>query len=252
MKALFRSLWLLALQLADLLVLIRVPLLMVLAGVRALAYVAQIRELFDISLEKPAGQPPPGFVTGGFSLLVWYSARTLYGFHWPHWQASAPLQQWLAQRLPRLLAAGAPLTLAGAYLQASPPPGERTGLAWSAAYVLLAIGLWLFTTYRRALVHRLVPTTDRPLGLDAQPQVALFEHWRELPRFARGVHYAGLLRWQGPGSSACTSRAAIDRFGPLALILGAASFSIWASTWPIYLAARLRFPLLSAMADGRC
>lgn len=248
MKTLLRSLWRLILQLADLLVLIRVPLLMVLAGFVLSAYVAQIRELFDISLEKPRWATAAWVFSGGFSLLVWYSARTLYCFHWPHWQASEPLQQWLARRLPRLLAAGAPLTLAGAYLQATPPPGQHSGLAWSAAYVMLALGLWLFTTYRRALVHRLVPTTDRPLGLDAQPQVALLDHWRELPRFTRFVHYTGLVALAASWFVGLYFPASIDTFGPLALILGAASFSVWASTWPIYLAARLRFPLLTAMA----
>lgn len=248
MRQFFRETWLKILHLADLLVLIRVPLLMVLAGFVLSAYVAQIRELFDISLERPRWAVAGWFFSAGFSLLVWYSARSLYGFHWPHWQTTTALQLWLGKRMPRLLAAGAPLTLAGAYLQATPPPGQHSNLWCSLAYLALALGVWLFTTYRRALVHRLVSGSERPLGLDEQPQVALYEHWRELPKLTRYVHYAGLLALPMSWFIGLHFPGTIDYFGPLALILGAASFSVWASTWPIYLAARLRFPLLSAMA----
>ncbi len=242
-----RALWLWILQFADLLVLIRVPLLMVLAGVLLSLYVAQIRELFDISLERPLWALATWVFCLGLSLLVWYSARTLYSFHWPHWQASTVLQLWLGRRLPRLLSTVAPLTLALAYLQATPPPDSRANLVMVAAFALQALGLWLFTTYRRALIHRLAPGAAAA-RVDAQPQVGLLAHWRELPGIARRFHYAGLAALAGSWLVGLYFPGAIDRFGPLALILGAASFSIWASTWPIYLAARLRFPLLSAMA----
>lgn len=243
----FRTIWLQLLQLADLLILIRVPLLMGIVGIVLSAYVAQIRELFDISLEKPLWAATTWVFSAGLSLLVWYSARTLYSFHWPHWQASTILQLWLGRRLPRLLATVAPLTLAGAYLQATPPPDSRGDLYMSIAFLLQAAGLWLFTTYRRALVHRM-SRSARPLGLEAQPQVGLHEHWGQLPRIARLVHYAGLVALALSWFVGLYFPGTIDHLGPLALILGAASFSIWASTWPIYMAARLRFPLLSAMA----
>lgn len=247
MIRILRHIWERMLQLAGLLMLIRVPLLMVLAGVALSSYVAQIRELFDISIEAPVWALAAWVFSAGFGLLVWYSARTLYAFQWPRWQTSESLQTWLGQRLPRLLATAAPLTLAGAYWQAHPAEDKPAPWLWSAAYLLLAIGLWMFTTYRRVLLRTLMQGQERPLGVEHQPLVARYQHWHELPRFTRIVHAAGLIALPLSWLAGLYLPDTLDGLGPLALILGAASFSVWASTWPIYLAARLRFPVLTAM-----
>jgi hypothetical protein len=247
MKAALGQLWRWVLQVFDLLVLARIPILMVAAGFVLALYVAQIRELFDISLSRILWAGTTFVFTTGLSLLVWYSARTLYCFEWPHWQTSTRVQTWLGARLPRLLAAAGPVIMAAAYGQADAPDGSRANYVWMVAYLTLAAALWLFTTYRRALVHRFVPAAARePMNVEAVPQVGFYRRWHDLGK-TRYFHYLGIFALVASWFIGLYFPQSIDAFGPLALILGAAAFTVWASTYPIYLAARARFPLLTGM-----
>ncbi len=251
-KALCAWFWNRFLQVFDLLILARIPILMVAAGFMLAGYVPQIRELFDISLggDGSGWWAPSAFVfTGGLSMLVWFSARTLYAFDWPRRFTDPRLQDFAGKVLPRLLGAAGPLIMAAAYLQATPPEQDRSNLFWCWAYLALAAVILVVTTYRRALGRWLWPRIGRPAErIAAEPQVALLDHWNQLDYRVRMAHYAGivalLLSWvigsRFPGL--------IDHFGPLALILGAAAFTVWGTTYFVYLAARARFPLITGLA----
>jgi hypothetical protein len=157
------------------------------------------------------------------------------------------VQAWLGARLPRLLAAAGPVTMAAAYGQADAPDGSHANFIWMAAYLALAAALWLFTTYRRAMMHRFAPAAARALmHVEAEPQVGFYRRWHDLGK-TRHFHYLGIVALVASWFIGLYFPQSIDAFGPLALILGAAAFTVWASTYPIYLAARARFPLLSGM-----
>jgi hypothetical protein len=250
MKAWLALLWNRLLQVFDLLVLARIPILMVVAGFALAAYVPQIRELFDISLggDGSGWWPPSAFVfSAALGLLVWFSARTLYAFDWPRRVSDHALQKRWGAFLPRLLGAAVPLIMAAAYLQATPPEHDRSNVFWSLAYLLLAAALLLFTIYRRALLRWLWPRMGRSAqALPESPQVALLQHWRQLG-WVRYLHYAGMVALVLSWVVGLYFPHRIDHFGPLALILGAAAYTVWASTYPVYLAARARFPLLTGL-----
>lgn len=241
--------WRVLAQFVDLLVLARIPILMVLAGFVLASYVAQIRELIDISLHQLIWAGTTFVFTGLLAVLVWYSARTLYSFHWPHWQGSPAMQRWLGKHLPRLLGASGPLIMAGAYAQADvPASGAGSQHFWVLAYLAMALLLWALFTWRREIVNALgARLASSMLSMDDAPPVAFHRHWSGLRRDARAFHYAGLLALPMSWVVGLYFPSTIDALGPLALILGAAAFTVWASTYPVYLAARARFPLITAL-----
>jgi hypothetical protein len=233
-------------QIAQLLMLARVPILIVLAGIALVHYVAQIRELFDISL----GHWPWAAWTLGFAFglaaLVWYSARTLYSFDWPSRCHSRGLQQFLGELLPRLLGSLVLLAIAFAYWNANPPARDHSHLYWALAALLLAAAFLAMTILRRAVVRRTLPNLSDRLGMDSVPRVGELSHWRQLG-WTRWLHYLGLVALILSWFVGYYWPQLLHPFGPLALILGAAAFTVAGSTWPIYVTARARFPLLLAL-----
>lgn len=252
MKAWLALFWNRFLQVFDLLILARIPILMVVFGFVLAGYVPQIRELFDISLggDGSGWWAPSAFAfTAGLGVLVWFSARTLYAFAWPRRFTDPRLQAFAGKVLPRLLGAAGPLIMAGAYLQATPPEHDRSNLIWCWAYLALAAAILIVTTYRRALGRWLWPRIGRPSErIAAEPQVALLDHWNQLGFWTRMAHYAGIVALVLSWVIGSRFPGWIDHFGPLALILGAAAYTVWGTTYFVYLAARARFPLITALA----
>jgi hypothetical protein len=252
MTAWLCQVWRRLLQVVDLLVLARIPILMVAAGFLLAGYVPQIRELFDISLggDGSGWWAPSAFVfSAGLGLLVWFSARTLYAFDWPRRVSDPRLQELAGALLPRLLGAAVPLIMAAAYLQATPPARDGANIVWCLAYLALTAALLIVTSLRRRLARWLLPHLGRPAGqVAAEPPVALLKHWGQLGFWTRMAHYAGILALVLSWIVGSRFPGWIDQFGPLALILGAAAFTVWASTYFVYLAARARFPLITALA----
>ncbi len=102
-KALCAWFWNRFLQVFDLLILARIPILMVAAGFMLAGYVPQIRELFDISLggDGSGWWAPSAFVfTAGLGLLVWFSARTLCAFDLPPRSTGPPQQAFAGAAVP--------------------------------------------------------------------------------------------------------------------------------------------------------
>lgn len=242
--------WRFMVQLSDLLILVRVPLLAVLAGVAAVVYVPQLHELFEISLSGDAGPGAAWFAflfSAGLALVAWCSARALYLFKWPRRNLDRGMHRRLGVWLPRVLVMMAPLAMAGGYLGTQATLDDGSGIFWALGYLALAIGLGAFArSYRRAGRHLIRLLGKSPDRLDADPPVGRLLHWRELGR-ERYFHYAGMAALLLSWIVGAVRPGVLEWFGPLALIVGAAAFLVWASTFPVYLAARFRFPLITAL-----
>jgi hypothetical protein len=237
------TLWSVLRQLAMLLMLARVPILIVAAGIALVSYVAQISELFDISLGHWPWAAWTLTFALGLALLVWYSARTLYSFNWPARCENRALAHLMGEVLPRLLGTLVLLAIALAYFNARSPARDGSHLYWTLAAVLLASAFLAFTFLRRPLSRRLLPELSDRMGLDSEPRVGELEHWRELG-WTRWLHVVGMVALPVSWLVGYYAPQLLQPFGPLALILGAAAFGVAASTWPIYASARARFPLL--------
>jgi len=247
------SFWAGCVQAFDLLILARVPLLLVFAGAVMVYYVPQFQELFDLALKRPGWAFWMWLFTGALSLVAWYSARTLYSFEWPRLVQSPRVQKMLGKVLPRILAGLLPLIMALAFSLASSPEGEASKqVIVVLAFVAQAIALLMFTIYRRALIrHTLIGSLGRPLGVirekvQAEPAVGRLRRWSDLGP-VRYFHVAGVVvlimswvigRWFPHW---------IDLIGSPGLIIGAFMMLVWASTAPVYFAARKRIPLVTAL-----
>lgn len=252
--------WQTVLLASHLLVLIRVPLLIALCGVVLTYQVPQVAELFDLAALEFWRGVTALLAAGALGLLTWYSARTLYAFNWidridrsANWRA-------FGEQGPRWLGAAVPATMAFGYL-----PNDWKALngywasnhwLWLFAYLALAASILAFTTMRRdihALVHKSLQAqsakTAKLLQIEDSAQVGVFDAWGQLDWRARAFHWLGLLVFLPAILIGSFIRDWIEPLGlngiePLTLILGAAAWLVWASTIPLYWAARARVPLL--------
>lgn len=268
--------WQAARSAGFLLFLLRVPLLLVLTGVLLTFHLDQIAELFELSLRNGSD------VNGGdggrsnhalfayltsfwLGLAVWASARTLYSFDWSDRLHPAADLGRLAIWLPRLLASLVPLTMMVGYLRV-PADDASCGCRWGWAYALQALLLFAITSWRRWIFTRTpVRKLIRPLQVAATPTVGKVTNWHatrasrraarsnrghgqepvELARIWRVYHLLGILVLIcAMLTGIFLPRSMLDQIGPLALILFGALWLVWASTWPIYRAARARFPII--------
>jgi len=246
-KSLAPKLWDTALRTTQLLILIRIPLVMVVFGVWLTRHVQQVSELLDLSLSSPTQLWAAWGFAGLTGMLVWYSARTLYAFDWRERIGRSDDWHRVGGWLPRALGALVPLTMALGYATRH-PPNAADGWVWACLYLAQATLIALITWKRRPLLQAAAVWLGRNKNawVSRLPDVGKHRHWQELGR-ARYWHFAGmivllvvsLVGWWAPET--------IDVVGPVALILGAAAWLVWASTAPVYWAARQRIPLLSAL-----
>lgn len=239
--------WNAGLRAAQLLILIRIPLLLVFLGVLLTRHIDQVSELFDLSLNSHCQLWVAWVFAGILGLLIWYSARTLYAFDWHERVGLSNDWHRVGEYLPRALGALVPLTMAMGYATRRPPNGA-CGCVWACLYITLAITILLLTWKRRPILQWLAKRSGRKADawISSLPDVGKYKHWKDLGR-PRHWHWMGLVMilitsligWRYPHS--------IDAIGPVALILGGAAWLVWASTAPIYWAARHKIPLLSML-----
>lgn len=235
---------------AELLVLVRVPVIAVLGGVLAVWYVPQVHELFEISLGEDASPLEIWFAylfTAGLSLVVWYSARTLFRFEYPRRNYDPHLKRRLGVLLPRLLVTAVPVAMAGAYFGAEPPAGGRSNIAWGLGYLGLAAVLLAIIIRRRRILRWV---TGR-LGFDpdwlyTEPDVGALHSWQDLG-WTRHLHHLGMVAVIAAWVAGTLVPDWLTGFGPLALILGAAAYLVLLSTRPVFWAARRRVPLVTGL-----
>ncbi len=251
MKARMLKIWQGWIQVLDLLILIRIPLVLMAVAAVMVGYVPQIHELFDISLTRPDWLIWTWLFTAALSLAAWYSARTLYSFRWPRRAMDQRIQRQLARILPRALACALPLTIALAYAGIS--PGEQAVSKWWPVLGFIALGLTLLllTIYRRTLIRAssrlpVLKSFRLSTGVTAEPPVRMLSQWQELGHW-RLLHYLAIAVLVSSWFAGILVPNWIAVFGPLALVLGAMAMLVAASTWPVYLAARARVPLLTGM-----
>ncbi len=234
----------------QLLLLVRVPLLMVIIGAVLTLKVEQIAELFELSLGGEASAATWAWLFSALlGLLIWYSARTLYAFKQSNRADLEGNWSWLGKWLPRGLATVVPLTMLCGYA-ASDHDGA---LQWVVLYALQALALLTLTAARRPALRALQRRRDGPAAgwlaqaveIDTQPQVNRLARWADLSLRSRLFHAAGIAVLILAGVVGAVAPALIDRFGPLALVLGAACWLVWASTYPVYWAWQHRVPLLT-------
>jgi hypothetical protein len=239
--------WATVLRATQLLILIRVPLVMVYLGVVLTRQLEQISELLDLSLTSEHQLWAAWWFAGILGFLVWYSARTLYAFDWSERIGVSTDWHRVGEYLPRALGALVPLIMAWAYASRQPVNGI-CGCVWAWLFVAQAILIALITWKRRPMVQALSTWLgrNREAWISSLPDVGKYKRWKELGS-PRHWHWAGLavliasslVGWRYPQS--------IDAIGPVALILGAGAWLVWASTAPIYWAARRKIPLLSLL-----
>ncbi len=225
----------------DLLMLVRVPVLAVLIGVVMVLVVPQVHELFEISISDDAGPFEPFWAwafAAGFSVVAWYSARTLFRFRYPKRHYDHRVKRRLGVWLPRVLIAAVPLTMGLIYFWTVPPGGGRVHLFWGVAYLLLATALIALAMGRRKILRKLGVT------IEAGPQTGVLAGWRELGR-VRFVHYFALVAGIAGGLIGALFPEWLTGFGPLALILGGMAWLVMMSTVPIHLCTRHRVPLIT-------
>lgn len=238
--------WNTVLRTAQLLILIRVPLLIVLLGVILSRHVDQISELLDLSLEERWKVFSAWLMSGVLGFLVWYSARTLYAFKWEKRLGGSTDWHRAGAWLPRVLGMLVPATLGYAY--ATRPSAATCGCAWGWLFAAQAVAILLLTWKRRPflrwLARQLKRNPDR--WAPEQPEVGVYTHWKQLGK-SRHWHWVGigvlvvaaLVGWLVPES--------IRILGPIGLILGSAAWLVWASTAPVYWAAVRQVPLVTAL-----
>ncbi|MGB0514014.1 MAG: hypothetical protein ACPGJE_04135 [Wenzhouxiangellaceae bacterium] len=145
-----------------------------------------------------------------------------------------------------------PLIMALAFMAASPSNGGTMKWMWVGAFLVQSATLVVFTTYRRALIRTtFIGSLGRPLGvyrdkIDAEPAVGRLLDWSDLGP-VRYFHVAAILVLVSSWIIGHYLPHWIDLIGSLGLILGAFMMLVWASTGPVYFAARKRVPLVSTL-----
>lgn len=236
--------WKTALRTAQLLILIRIPLLMVVLGVVLSRHVDQVSELLDLSLEDFWKVFSAWLMSGVLGFLVWFSARTLFAFKWEKRLGSSADWHRAGEWLPRILGMLVPLTLAYAY--ASRPRSASCACAWAWLFVAQGGVVLLLTWKRRPMLRwlalRLGRDPDRWAAVN--PAVGSYTNWKQLGTI-RYWHAVGLLVFIVAALVGWLVPESIKVLGPLGLILGAAAWLVWASTAPVYWAAVRQVPLLT-------
>jgi hypothetical protein len=247
------DLWRALLRISHALILIRVPLLIVVLGALLTLSVPQIAELFDLAVHDPLCGMWALLASGALGLLVWFSARTLYAFKWS--DNSATQTSWYAfgEQGPRWLGAMVPATMAFGFV---PKDWDHfldlwVRGVWFLACLAMACMVFGVATKRRDLLSVVckhisphAPKVAAMLQVDDSVSVATFDAWQSLDWRARAFHWLGLLVFVPAILLGGLLGNKFYLFGPLAVILGAAALLVWASTIPIYWAARARVPLL--------
>ncbi|MFN2327901.1 MAG: hypothetical protein ABR612_03225 [Chromatocurvus sp.] len=246
------SMWSDWVQVFELLILIRVPLLLVLGGSFMVYYLPQFRELFDLALSRPVWGLWVWLFTGGLSLAAWYSARTLYSFDWPRRVENTRVQKMCGKVLPRVLATLLPIIMALVFLASTSPDGSIARWVWAVMFVAQAVALLLFTVFRRALIRR---TAIGRLGKDfdpdqyrvsATPTVGRLVQWSDLGP-ARYIHIVAVAILLVSWVVGHWLPHWIDLIGSPGLVIGSFMMLVFASTAPVYFAARKRIPLITAL-----
>jgi hypothetical protein len=236
----------------DFLVLARVPIVIVSFGTIMTLSVDQIRDLFEACLADNVRTLFSFAFAAGLGVVIWLSTRTLYSFNnltpiRPNGQQlDSALEMNLRVWLPRLLGASVPAILGIGFLLSSTRSIRYGWLMFGFAASLVL--LLAISAQRRFVISVAArwPKLGTKLTLPVETGDSLVSSWRELGS-GRRWHAAGVLAFLGSIIVGRYWSNILIHFGPIALILGAGSFVVWASTWPIYMAQKWRFPLCSAL-----
>jgi hypothetical protein len=236
----------------DFLVLARVPIVIVSFGTIMTLSVDQIRDLFEACLADNVRTLFSFAFAAGLGLVIWLSTRTLYSFNNlipirpDGQQLGSTVEMSLRICLPRVLGASIPAIVGIGFLLSS-TRFVRYGWLVVGFIVSLAL-LFVFCAQRRFVISVAArwPKVGARLALPAETGDNLLSSWSELGS-GRRWHAAGVLAFLGSIIVGRYWSNILMHFGPIALILGAGSFVVWASTWPIYMAHKWRFPLCSAL-----
>ncbi len=231
---------------------VRIPLLIILFGVVMTFWVDQVWELFlllvlpssDMALRACAY-----VMTACLGFAVWHTARTVYRFNIPTIPTLAdpwaePLREWL----PRILGAAIPLLMAAGAASALRDPSVP-GKSWlfviPVAFVLEAAALFVFFVFRRPLARKAAPrATSLAITPAGDPRVS---SWAQLPRSVRAVYGVIMLANLLALVVAAYFPGTLSKLGPLGLLLLCATFLTITGTYLTIQAARLQFPLLTAL-----
>ena len=244
---------------SDHVILVRIPLLLVVAGMFLTLRVDQISEFFF--LFGKGGERPLRDAVGALALTfllglaVWYSSRVLYRFRFaPRPTLADPRLAWLRKWLPRALGAAVPLLMAiGCIAQLRAKTVDAADhlrlCIYAAIYFAEALVIVFLVVKRRALMrayerHRAIDpgarTASDPLDepvlhslRELQPGYRFFQ----LAVLANGVVFV-LAAW---------SPMALAGIGTLALIQLTALFFVLTGTWLLSWTERYAIPVLTLL-----
>jgi hypothetical protein len=231
---------------------VRIPLLIILFGVAMTFWVDQVWELFLLLVlpSSPMTLRACAFVmTACLGFAVWHTARTVYRFNIPTIPTLAdpyaePFREWL----PRVLGAIIPLLMAAgtaSALRDPSVPGKAGLFMIPVAFVLEAATLFVFFVYRRPLLRSAVPrVTSLATTPAGDPRVS---SWAQLPPSVRAVYALVMLANILALMVAAYFPGSLSKLGPLGLLLLCATFLTITGTYLTIQAARLQFPLLTAL-----
>ena len=244
---------------SDHLILVRIPLLLVAAGMFLTLRVDQISEfffLFGKGGERPLRDAVSALaMTFLLGLAVWYSSRVLYRFRFaPRPALADPRLAGLRKWLPRALGASVPLLMAiGCIAQLRAKTADAADhlrlCIYAGLYLAEAVAIAFLVFKRRALMraYERYRSTDPGARTAADPlDEPVLHALRELQpgyRFfqlavaANGVVFV-LAAW---------SPATLAGIGTLALIQLTALFFVLTGTWVLSVTERCAFPVLTVL-----
>jgi hypothetical protein len=230
---------------------VRIPLLIIVFGVVMTFWVDQIWELLALLVLpscSSAVRIATFVMTGALGFAVWNTARNVYRFDIPTIPTlsdprAAGLREWLPRVLgsviPLLMCIGTGTALLNPVIRASATFGSA---AFPLAFLLEAALLFAFVITRRRFFSKLYPQLKANPSDD--PRV---ERWSQLPASVRIVYAAIMLANLLAVFVAVLSPGLLSAAGALGVVLMCATFFTVTGTYLTIQAARLQFPLLSAL-----
>ena len=230
---------------------VRIPLLIILFGVVMTFWVDQIWELLAVLVLptcSSAVRIATFLMSGALGFAVWHTARTVYRFDIPTIPTlsdtrAAGLREWLPRVLgaliPLLMCIGTGSALLNPVIRASTTSGSA---AFPLAFLLEAALLFTFVTFRRRLFSQRYPQLGASPAED--PRVG---KWSQLPASVRIVYAAIMLANLLALFVAVLSPGLLSTAGALSVVVMCATFLTVTGTYLTIQAARLQFPLLSAL-----
>jgi hypothetical protein len=227
---------------------VRIPLLIIAAGIAMTFWVDQIQELF-LLLVSDASMVERLDVIVMAALLgfaVWHTSRTVYRFDIPTLPTlSDPRAAALREWMPRILGTMVPLlmgvgTWSVQHSTGLRNSGEQMSFALTAAFLVEAAVLFAFFVVRRRVFHKISSMALRPAD---DPRVS---DWRQLPLSVRLV-YLGLVSLNVVAVFVVVYAHGFlaHAFTSLGVVLMCASFLTVSGTYLTIQAARWQFPLLT-------